>query len=194
MSDDENDDKDDKVKTFKGNKNIIKDLEKYNIPDDIKYQANDIFLRMNPKTHRGKKNIQRLFFCTYNAYKELNQVKDFNEICAIFDLKKGEGQKSLSLFSPLQTGYTPVIRNYTATDYIPSICSELNFSEETINDIKLLSDNILNRHKKLSEKNVVFLAKAIINYYININGIDIEFIITPTIKNIYNIIVELENK
>lgn len=181
-------------KTFKMAKNIIKDLEKYNLPDDVKYQANDIFLRMNPKTHRNKKNIQRLFYCSYRAYKELNLIINFTDLCAIFDLNKGDGQKALKLFSPLQTGYMPTIKTYTATDFIKSVCSEFNFSEETIEDITKLGKSILEKHKQLNDKTIIFLTKAIIKYYIQINSLDINFPTTPTINNIYKIIVQLENE
>jgi transcription initiation factor TFIIIB Brf1 subunit/transcription initiation factor TFIIB len=181
-------------KTFKTAKNIIKDLEKYELPEDVKYQANDIFLRMNPKTHRSKKNVQRLFYCTYRAYKELDLVINFTDLCAIFKLNKGDGLKALKLFSPLQTGYMPTIKTYTAVDFIKSVSSELNFSDETIEDITKLARSILEKHKQLNDKTTIFLTKAIIKYYIQINGLDVNFITTPTINNICKIIIELENQ
>jgi len=181
--------------SYGSTKNIIKKLEKYNIPEDIKYQANSVFLRMRTKTHRKKKDVQRSFFCTYSAYKELNQVINFTDLCDIFGLTKGEGQASLTMFSFIQTGYKPVVKKYTAIDFIPSIALELNLNQDTINDILLLAENILQKYKELNDKNVIFLAKAIIKYYIFVHGIELkeEFKTSNTINNIYKIILELEN-
>ena len=50
---------------------LIQDLKVLDFPDEIKKQANQIFMSMNCPTKRSKKRKLLLFFCIYSAYMEL---------------------------------------------------------------------------------------------------------------------------
>ncbi len=98
---------DDHVKKY--SRNILTDLEKYNFSYDIKLRANYIYKIMNV-CHRATKRVLLLFFCVYSAYKELKIDVIPTELGKKFNLTHGKLQKSISTFSPLQTGYRSVTK------------------------------------------------------------------------------------
>src|SRR6516225_9509900 len=91
--------------TTKNNRNIIVDLQPYDFSDDIKHRANFIYNKMKHSVRKANKRQYLLFFCVYSAYKEFNTNIDPNQLGLIFGLTQGQMQKTLSMFSPLQTGY-----------------------------------------------------------------------------------------
>lgn len=166
----------------KHNKTIIKELNKFKIPDNIKLQADLIYNKLNLATRRGKRRKQMLFFCIYNAYKELNIPPFPIKIAEIVGLKKNEINKSFSMFSELQTGYKPRNLNLTALDMLPELCKSLGFNDNDIelcisvgkeiidNDIKNNSSNL---NERLDQEYPQVVATGILRYFTEINGIDI---------------------
>ena len=177
-------------------KNILKELSKYDIPDDVRLKANEIFISMAVKIHRNKIETQRQYYCVYNAYIELNIAVNYEELAKKFGLTKGEAQKAINRFTTLQTGYKPVSKKFTCIDFIPGKCKKYNFTDETILDIQNMAKRILEKNPLLMEKNVVYTADAVIRYYTTINGIKsegVDAIKNTPVDNLYKIIVEIEN-
>ena len=158
--------------TTKNNRNIIVDLQPYDFSDDIKHRANFIYNKMKHSVRKANKRQYLLFFCVYSAYKEFNTNIDPNQLGLIFGLTQGQMQKTLSMFSPLQTGYKPVQRVMSAVDYIPDYCTKLNLEEYT-NDLITFASAILDNHNQLKQFVPQTVAAGILKYYLTINGIDL---------------------
>lgn len=178
--------------------------QKYHQPEDIAIQADLILKQMRPRVNRGKINVQKMFHCTYNAYRELGRNVDPYELGSkYFGLTAGEVTQTESLFSPLQTGYYPPNINVTCTEYIPGYCRSLNLSTEISNSITEFSNRMLLKDPSLLQEQPKTVAAGLFKYYLVIHGITLndneQFLkITgrsnATIENIYNRISILDNR
>lgn len=178
--------------------------QKYHIPEDIAIQADLILKQMRPRVNRGKINTQKMFYCVYNAYRELGRTVDPYVLGSTsFGLTAGEVTQTESLFSPLQTGYYPPNANVTCTEYIPGYCRSLNLSTEISNCITEFSNKMLIKDQSLLQEQPKTVAAGLFKYYLVIHGIALEntdqFLkITgrsnATIENIYNRIAALDNR
>src|SRR5258708_17857264 len=83
----------------KNGRSIIADLEKYQFNDDIKLRSNLIYNKMKHSARRANKRQFLLFFCVYNAYKELGINVNPAELGRMFGLTQGQVQKTDSIFS-----------------------------------------------------------------------------------------------
>jgi len=159
--------------TNKNNRSILNDLAKYDqFSDDIKIRANAIYLKMNPTTNRAKKRTFLLFYCIYNAYKELNIDIDPSELGDIFGLTSGELQKTSSMFSRLQTNYKPINKPRTISNYINDYCNNIGL-KDYVDDIIQLSDSILEKNIDLNQSATQPVAAGMIKYYMTSNGIEL---------------------
>lgn len=157
----------------KNNRSILNDLSAYpQFSDDIKIRANTIYLKMNPTTNRAKKRTLLLFFCIYNAYKELGIKIDPAVLGDIFGLNAGQLQKTESMFSRLQTNYKPIINCRTVSDYINDYCQAIGLADY-VDDIIQLSDHILSKNVDLNQSASQPVAAGMIKYYMVINGIEL---------------------
>lgn len=154
---------------------IIKDLENYTqLSDEIKYRANDIYNTMNSKTFRADKRKMLLFYCVYNAYKELNIKEDSTKIGSIFGLTTSQIQKSVSMFNPLQTGYKPVEHIRSITDYLPDYCEQLKFNDCYIDEIMVFADDLLKECAWLTHEVPQTAAAGVIKYYLILNDLELD--------------------
>lgn len=157
-------------------RSIIKDLENLDLPFDIKIKADEIAKKLNCSSKRGSCHEQLVFFCVYAAYIEKAQVdkreyKNPAVIAKIVGIKKNKMSRALSMFSEAQTGYKlPAIR-VTAVDYLPEYCEKLNLSPETISDVIVLCNRILEKEPDLNETYPQQVAAGVLFYYAMINGI-----------------------
>jgi transcription initiation factor TFIIIB Brf1 subunit/transcription initiation factor TFIIB len=158
--------------TTKNNRNIIVDLQPYDFTDEIKHRANFIYNKMKLSVRKANKRKFLLFFCVYSAYKEFNMPVNPVYLGQIFELKQGQMQKTLSMFSPLQTGYKPVQRTISAIDYIPDYCTQLQLEEYT-DDLINFTTKILDKHHSLKQDVPQTVAAGILKYYLIINGIEL---------------------
>ncbi len=159
--------------TKKYNRNILTDLQAYDFSDDIKFRANFIYKKMNHATHRAKKRILLLFFCVYNAYKELEIKVLPSDLGKKFNLTHGQMQKTISMFSPLETGYKPITRKLSILDYIPIYSDKLGMTTEITNNMMLLAENFMQKNK-LDGMVPQTTAAGFIKMYLIDNGIELE--------------------
>jgi transcription initiation factor TFIIIB Brf1 subunit/transcription initiation factor TFIIB len=185
-------------------RSILKDLKPYmDIDDDVKNMADAIYNKMHYQVRRKKIRYQLLFYCTYCAYMELNLKVNPIELGAIFGLKQGAVQRCDSLFSPLQTGYTPPIKNARPTNYLERYCEKIGLSKEAGIEINKLGEYLLKKDPNFLQENPQTVAAGILKYFIVTNGISIE---DPdliknvtnrsnaTIESIYQWIVSIDNQ
>ena len=153
---------------------IISDLKSYSLPDDIKNKADSIYSKMIPRTRRKKIRKQLVFFCVYCAYLELGIDVNPMQLGTQFGLTHGEVQKCGSLFSKLQTGYTPPVVNSTPLNYIPGFCQDLGLGEDAIEQIAQIYEVVSSVDEKLSQENPHTVASGLLKYYVITNGISLK--------------------
>lgn len=156
---------------IKSEHSIISDLKCYQLPDDVKNKADSIYLKMIPRTRRKKIRKQLVFFCVYCAYLELGIVVNPMQLGKQFGLTSGEVQRCGSLFSKLQTGYTPPVVDSTPLNYVPGFCENLGLSTEAIEEISRIYDAVSSNDERLSQENPQTVASGLLKYYIETNGI-----------------------
>ena len=183
-------------------KSILSDLHPYKFSDDIKIRANYIYSKMNHSTRRANKRTLLLFFCVYSAYKELSIPVNPADLGKLFGLTHGQMMKTESMFSYLQTGYKPICRTISVYDYIPDYCQKLGL-ENYLDDIILLTENILAKDKDLRQQVSPTLGTGLIKYFLIINGIELNdknslSLVTQrsdtTIDTMYKKICEVDNR
>lgn len=182
-------------------RSILPDLSGHSFPDDIKNQADTIYQQMRPRVRKGKARDQLLFFCVYYAHIELDVDVDPNLLGERFGLKPGEVQRCHSIFSPLQTGYHPPLKDLTPLNLLPDYMKKLNMSEDAIYQAKVQLQEIVNKNRSLSQEHPRTVASGFLKYYIDINGIEVNqqelSRITnrspATIDNMYNRISMIDN-
>lgn len=184
------------------NRSILPDLKSYNFCDEIKNCADVIYNKMNYRVRRGKIRNQMIFFCVYSAHIELNIDIDPISLGAQFNLTSGEVQRCDSLFSPLQTGYRPPSTNTSPTKYLPNYCQRLALSDDSINEVRKLSNIILRKDPTLFQENPQTVAAGLLRYFIITNGITTDDPQTlgsitgrsnVTIENMYRRISSIDN-
>jgi transcription initiation factor TFIIIB Brf1 subunit/transcription initiation factor TFIIB len=188
---------------IKPDRSIMKDLEKYNFPEEVKIKADCIYNSMEPQVRRGKMRKKLLFYCLYHAYIELKIIVDPFVIGKKFDLTSTDIQTSYHTFSPLQTKYNPPTVNISPKDYIKNFCKELNISEHGEEEINSMIDSFLEKDPSLEEENPKTFASGVLMFYMKINGItteqpgkivEVTLRSMVTIQTIYKKISELDNK
>lgn len=155
----------------RSSRTILQDLKPYPFPDDIKNQADVIYNKMKHQVRRGKIRFQMLFYCVYCSHIELGRDVNPIQLGTIFGLTPGEVQKCDSIFSPLQTGYRHPPKSSSPLGYLPNYCQNINLSEDAIEELKLLSLNILQKDPSLYEENPQTVAAGLLRYYTYTNGI-----------------------
>lgn len=158
-------------------KNIVKDLVNLEIEEDIKHKANEIFRELTNKTPKIKKRKQSLFFCLYEACKQLEIKKDSHILAKLVDLPIKDIPVALTAFSTTQTGYKTIITHTTAIDLIPEYCERLSkggyftFEQTQIEDVKKMSETIFKNDPELKEEMPRKMVAGILKYYMCVNGI-----------------------
>jgi transcription initiation factor TFIIIB Brf1 subunit/transcription initiation factor TFIIB len=180
---------------------LIQDLKALDFPDEIKKQANQIFMSMNCPTKRSKKRKLLLFFCIYSAYMELGIPQIPNIIAKKVSISPSEVSKAMALFSESQTGYHPPYVLITPLHYLPEYCAKLGFTDTTKELVYQLAKQIMEKDKTLMEESPQKISAGIIQFFMVMNGIQFkkkEFakmfgFSEVTINNIFKRIVSIDS-
>lgn len=156
------------------NKDIVKDLAKCEIDEEIKHKANEIFKDLSLKIPKIKKKKQSIFFCLYEACKQLNIKKDSHILAGLVGMPVGDIQTALTAFSTTQTGYDTIITNTTAIDLIPDYCNRIKLSETQIAEVKDIANAVFKNNIELKEEAPRKMVAGILRYYMDINGITMD--------------------
>jgi len=155
----------------KGEKSILDELNQYPLSRDIKQRAQTIYQQLGPRTHRGNKRKQLLFYCMYNAdleYRAENPdiQEDSNPLVyqKMLGLSHGDVRKSMSMFSETQTGYRPKTGKSDPLGMIRGYCLENHISAEMVGPIKVLGRKILAKDPELKEEYPQTVAAGLIKY------------------------------
>lgn len=152
-------------------KSIFGDLQRINIPDEIKIEAERIFKQLDMNTRRGKRRKKLIYYCVNNAYKTLNRTQDPKVIAKIVGIPPTEITKANSMCSETQTGYRPPRTHKTPLDFLPECCSRIEgLDDNCLSDIKILAESILQKDSELLEAYPQVVAAGILLYYLTIKG------------------------
>jgi hypothetical protein len=158
----------------RSSRTIIPDLKNFTFPDDIKNRADLIYNQMAHRVRRGKIRNQLLFWCVYQAYRELGRQADPIGLGAKFGLNQGDVSKCDSIFSELQTGYRPPASTTSPIQYLPDYCARLGIQHDGIMQIMTLAGQVLQKEPALFQDNPQTVAAGILRYFIVTNGITVD--------------------
>lgn len=158
--------------TSKIQRSILPDLAKYSYSDEIKNKADWIYNRMNNKIYRKKRRSMVLFFCVFNACRELGINADKDEMAGVFGLTPYEATKCInSIFTPGQTNYSPKKTVVLPTSFMESYATMLDFSDETRKDFMKTCVGIIMKDVGILGEHPQAVAAAMLHYYCETRGI-----------------------
>lgn len=162
--------------TPKSEPSILKDMIGLPYSDNIKQHANSIFNRFNSnKTYRSQRRVKLIFYCIYNAHKELDLNVNPTEVAIAVGMDPRNCSKALSLFSEVETGYRPPQISSTPQHFLPGYCDKLEIKdEEAFQAIMDLAGKILRKEPALREKSPQKIAAGILKYWMDTNGVKIK--------------------
>lgn len=150
---------------------IYNELKLYPFDDEILNTADRIHSKMKKRTRRGNIRVQLRYHLIYCAHLELGRSVDPIALGRIFSLTPSQVQKCDSLFSPIQTGYTPPKFQDGPGNYLSGYCNEVPLTETATRAALELCSEIMHKSPSLYEENPRTVAAGILKYYISTNGI-----------------------
>ena len=156
--------------TKKADRSILTDLDKLNVPNDIKVEAEGVFRQLNTNTKRGRRRKKLLFYCIFIAYTKLGQPKDPKAIADLVGISSTEMTKAFSMCSESQTNYKTPIVHWSPLDFIPEYIESVGLELDCLDDVVKLGTEILRKDPELLESYPQVVAGCIIMYYMTING------------------------
>lgn len=157
----------------KREKNILNDLQDYNFPEDIKIKANSIFQKLKLEIKRKAQRKQVIFFCLYEAYYIMGSAVDPAYLRDKLNMNPGEETRAFKTCSQLETGYEAQCTYMTPVDLLPFYCEQLGLTEDSLDALKEIGEDILSKASDLRETTPQIIAGGLIMYYNRTNGLDI---------------------
>jgi len=151
-------------------KSILADLNKIQLPDNVKAEAEKIFQQLDLNTKRGRRRKRLLFYCVYNAYKTLGQTKDPKIVAAMVGIGNNEITKAFSMCSTIQTNYQPPCVQHSPEQYIQSCMDLVGLNQDCYEDVLEKCRIVMNADSSLEEEYPQNVAIAVVYLYIVING------------------------
>jgi hypothetical protein len=163
---------------IKGEKNISDFLlnKTYSsINSEVKTRADLIFRSMvGQSSRKGTNKIQLIYYCVYNAYLELDIPFSPFKLVDVFGLDMNKVSKCASLFSRVNTGYSPSKNRVKAWYYFEDFCTQSEMTKAALNELIDLYYELVIRDETLVQHKPQSLAAGIFKYYLTLNGITIK--------------------
>lgn len=157
-------------------KNIYKDIEKYDFPFSIREYANMAYLEVtNGKIRRGNYRKSIIFACIFNAYKDQNTPQNPETLREKFELSKKEISKGLTYYN-LNKKNKNKPTYISPISFIPPIMAKFNANDFHIGKVNDLYERIQNRSKLLNRSNPQSVIAGLVYYYFRLIGGDINSI------------------
>ena len=164
-----------KIVKLKVKKSIIQELQNIAIPQNVMLKANNIFISQNLSLRKGQKLPHLLFYCVYNAYRQLGEPKVPKKIATLVGLSPNEISRALSMFNKINTGEQDLGEsNFSSfVNFIPCYCEDLGINMETVLEIQKFGRELLEICPDLDEKFPQNISAAVILYWMTIHGVNI---------------------
>lgn len=185
---------------------IVKILQEKGIHPNVVETADVIWTNMQVlgqrSNYKGRRRIQRMFYCTYLAYRELGMDVIPARLGKTFGLTLKEINSCNTMFSPLQTGYGQDHSGTTVENYIRIYCNDLSMSKEAVNEVMDLVRTWTKREPSLQGESPQTFASGALKYYISNNGLvfdntnileEVSERCSSTIKQAAEMIAEIDN-
>lgn len=153
-------------------KSIRPDLDKYSLPDDIKNEANNIYLNLNINTKRGNQRKLLIFFCVFMAYKKLKEPKIPKLVAEIIGISPDDITKAFSMCS-FRLQDSRINEPIDPLQFIKGYLSLINIDESCLDNIINFGKEIIDKSKDLLQEHPHVIAAGILFYYLRINGVQI---------------------
>lgn len=150
---------------------LLSEIASFQLPDNVRIQAQEVARRLKLPIRRGKKRRQLLFYCLYSAYAELNIVQDPVTIAMMVGIERSQIGRALSLFSEAQTGYAPPMHIASAVDFVPRYAEQMGLEAHIIGDLVSIAQAVIERDSELAESYPQKVAAAIVSYYLSLNNL-----------------------
>lgn len=153
-------------------KGILKELDKYDVPQCICNRANILYNEVT-KGHikRGRSRLAIIFACVFNAYIEMNDSKTSEELRDMFNLERREASRALTFF---KTHHASRSSLYISSYYfIPMILNKFKADPSHEENIKRIYKYLEKKDiSKINGSNPKSISAGLVYYYlININKI-----------------------
>lgn len=152
-------------------KNIFKDIDKYDFPIDIAREINISYLEVTKgQIRRGNFRKSIIFACSFNAYKNQNNPQNPEELREKFGLTKKEASRGLTFYNLNKTDKKKKPIYISPVSFIPRIMQRFNANASHISRVTELYNKIHNRSKILNRSNPQSTIASLIYYYFRLIG------------------------
>jgi transcription initiation factor TFIIIB Brf1 subunit/transcription initiation factor TFIIB len=156
-------------------KNIFKELEKFELPREVVNKANDYYFQVvKDQILRASTRKAVIYACVFNAYKDLRQFQIPKELQKKFELNKAEVSTGFKFFN-LKRPKSMKTFNISPVEYIPIIMSKFKAANHhTINAVRIY-EFVVQRTNLLNASYPQSIAAAICYYYYKYIGLNISY-------------------
>ena len=152
-------------------KNIFKDIEKYNFPLDVVRETNKAYLDVTKgQIRRGNFRKSIIFACSFNAYKDLDIPQNPEELREKFGLTKKDASKGLTFYNLNKTDKKKKPIYISPISFIPRVMQKFNANEIHTSKVTALYNKIHNRSKLLNRSNPQSVISGLVYYYFRLIG------------------------
>lgn len=182
-------------------KSLMKSLDEYNLPDDVKRIANELYQKSNIGTKRENNRKLLIAFLVREAYKELQIMITDKDLAEILHMSSKDMPKARTMYTFTRTGIrsSDVMRH--PCDFLDSYCQKLHLSDEAQAAISHIIVTAMEKRPAFKDEKPQKITIGAIKYYIMENGIGIDNgelktvseLSVPTINQIHNQIARVIN-
>jgi transcription initiation factor TFIIIB Brf1 subunit/transcription initiation factor TFIIB len=152
-------------------KNIYKDIEKYEFPFVIRETANSSYSEVTDgKIRRGNYRKAIIFACIFNAYKDSGCPQNPEVLREKFDLTKKEVSKGLTYYNLNKKDKHKRPTYISPVSFISPVMGKFNANQFHIEKVSELYHRIHNRSKLLNRSNPQSVVSGLVYYYFRLVG------------------------
>ena len=152
-------------------KNIYKDIEKYDFSFPIREYANNAYMEVTDgKIRRGNYRRAIIFACIFNAYKDQGYPQNPEVLREKFELSKKEVSKGLTYYNLNKKSKNKKPIYISPVSFIPPIMAKFKANDVHIQKVNSLYERIHNRSKLLNRSNPQSVISGLVYYYFRLVG------------------------
>ena len=175
-------------------KSITQDMTDLFVADNIKEKANEIYNKLEISTKRGGRRKKVVFFCLFQAHRELDIPCDPRILADIVGIKTNDISRAFSMCSPIETGYYPPRKRCSFMDFIPIYYHLTGLSSLNLLDVEELAKDISEKCPPIQDELPQTVAAAILMYYMDINGVSCTFNFSKTVNRSEMTLVQMKKR
>jgi transcription initiation factor TFIIIB Brf1 subunit/transcription initiation factor TFIIB len=152
-------------------KNIFKDIQKYDFPVNIGREINTSYLEVTKgQIRRGNFRKSIIFACSFNSYKNQGNPQNPEELREKFGLTKKEASRGLTFYNLNKKDKRKKPIYISPVSFIPRVMQKFNANKFHISKVTELYMRIHNRSKLLNRSNPQSVISGLVYYYFKLIG------------------------